>query len=121
MNSMNKISIANDFSPVPLGRFPADSTFNGTAFRENFLLPTLAKHDVTEIVFDGAEGYGSSFLEEAFGGLVRYDGFTEQDLLRRLILVSSEDPTLIDEVQQYIHEAMSAKRLHRDTRINPVG
>jgi hypothetical protein len=121
MNSMNRISIASDFSPVPLGRFHADSPFNGTAFREKCLLPALAQHELTEIVFDGAEGYGSSFLEEAFGGLVRYDGFSKDDVLRRLILVSLEDPTLIDEVRQYIHEAELVILASKKPQVGPRG
>jgi hypothetical protein len=71
MNLPHKISIADDFSTVPLGRFPDDSPFNGTTFREIWLIPALAKYQSIEVDLDRAEGYGSSFLEEAFGGLVR--------------------------------------------------
>lgn len=105
MNSLQKISIANDFSTVPLGRFPDDSAFNGTTFREKWLIPALANHAEIQVDLDGAEGYGSSFLEEAFGGLVRLHGFSAVDLLKRIQFISQEDPTLIEEIQQYIEEA----------------
>lgn len=105
MNSQHKISIARDFSAVPLGRFPDDSPYNGTTFRENLLVPALEQYKTIEIDLDGGEGYGSSFLEEAFGGLVRIHGYVPTDLMSRISLVSKEDPTLIQEIQQYIQEA----------------
>lgn len=105
MNSIYKLSIARDFSSVPLGRFPDDSDFNGTTYREKWLVPALAKHASIQVDLDGAEGYGSSFLEEAFGGLVRHHGFLPTDLLKRIQFKSLEDPTLIAEIQQYIEEA----------------
>ena len=121
MNSPHKISVAKDFSTVPLGRFPDDSTFNGTVFREEWLLPALAKHDTLQIDFDGAEGYGSSFLEEAFGGLVRLHGFNPSDLLRRISLISKEDPTLIDEIHQYIQDAARINQLASQTKNGALG
>ena len=40
---MNKvtISIANNFSAYPAGRYPADGEYNATAFRKEWLLPAL--------------------------------------------------------------------------------
>lgn len=108
MSSPHIINIAKDFSRVPLGRFRDDSPYNGTTFREDFLIPALSQHATLEINLDGTEGYGSSFLEEAFGGLVRLSGFDQQELLSRIHFVSSEDPTLIDEIREYIEEATPA-------------
>lgn len=121
MNSPYKISIATDFSPVPLGRFPNDSPSNGTDFREKWLLPALAKHNSFQVDFDGAEGYGSSFLEEAFGGLVRLHGFAPNDLLERISLISNEDPTLIDEVRQYIQDAGRGNQPATEVENSPQG
>ncbi len=109
MNSLNKISVARDFSTIPLGRFPDDSPFNGATFREEWLVPALAQHKAIEVNLDGAEGYGSSFLEEAFGGLVRLHGFNATELIGQIALVSNEDPTLIEEIRQYIREAVPAE------------
>lgn len=109
MNSPHKINIARDFSAIPLGRFPDDSPHNGTTFREDWLLPALRTHESIEIDLDGAEGYGSSFLEESFGGLVRINGYSPDELLARISLVSNEDPTLIDEIRQYIQESPRSK------------
>jgi hypothetical protein len=109
MSSLNQINIASDFSRIPLGRFPDDSPFNGTTFRENWLIPFLKKHQRIQVILDGAEGFGSSFLEEAFGGLVRVHKFSPTELLGRIDLISNEDPTLIDEIQDYIKEAAIKK------------
>ncbi len=66
------LSIAKDFSEFPAGRERKDGPYSGERFREELLVPLLRKNDnVLEIDFDGTMGFGSSFLEEAFGGLVR--------------------------------------------------
>jgi len=52
------------------------------------------------IDLDGVRGYGSSFLEEAFGGLVR-KGFS-QATIKSLLLLRSIDKSLIEEVEDYI-------------------
>ena len=88
-----KLNIAKDFSDVPIGRYPADSKFSGERFREKFLKPELEKLangeklivDITDV-----EGYGSSFLEEAFGGLVRNRYFTSNELKEKLYIQSNE-------------------------------
>ena len=121
MNSIIKIDIAKDFSPVPLGRFPDDSPHNGTTFREQLLLPALKKASHVQVIFDGAEGFGSSFLEEAFGGLIRQEGWREADLLRQLDLISAEDPTLIDEIFTYLHEAETLLYGNVDSENRPKG
>ena len=79
------INIGKDFSDVPMGRFVGDSDFSGEKFRDEILAPALAdKDNVVEVNIDETEGYGSSFLEEAFGGLVRKKAFKVDDLHQRL-------------------------------------
>lgn len=86
---INQINIGRDFSDVPMGRYhPADGNFSGQRFREEFLVPALQDgNNVVEVTIDDTEGFGSSFLEEAFGGLVRKHGFTIQDLEKRLKII----------------------------------
>jgi hypothetical protein len=98
------INVARDFSRYPAGRYLEDGPHSGQAFRENHLRPVL-NSDAEKIVveLDGARGYGSSFLEEAFGGLVR-SGFEASDLLKRLDLKSS-DASLVEEIKNYIQES----------------
>lgn len=112
MNSICRISVAKDFSSTPIGRYyPDDGPFCGQAFREQHLLPLLKSHERVQVDLDGTEGYGSSFLEEAFGGLVRVHGLSAAEVRRRIDFLSSEDPTLIDEITEYIDEAVPVNRL----------
>ncbi|WP_081259249.1 STAS-like domain-containing protein [Burkholderia territorii] len=99
---MTKINVARDFTRWPAGRYRADGPYSGEVFRDEVLVPALARAEVVEVELDGTRGYGSSFLEEAFGGLVRLGRFTSEQLLQRIRLTSKEDPTLSKEIQYYI-------------------
>jgi len=66
----------------------------------------LLNNQRTVIIFDGARGYGSSFLEEAFGGLVRL-GFNKAKILETFEFVSDNDPALVSELIDYIDDAES--------------
>jgi len=85
-----KISIADDFSDTPWGRVPSDSDFCGENFRENYLVPALKKGPTT-VSLDRVEGLGSSFLEEAFGGLVRKGYFSATELETILTIETTEE------------------------------
>lgn len=65
------LKVVTDFHPYPAGRYPEDGPGNGTTFRDKFLMPAIQRGARVIIDLDGAPGYPSSFLEEAFGGLVR--------------------------------------------------
>lgn len=97
------INIATDFSRYPAGRHLDDGPFSGERFRKDFLLPILKTGQRAKIKFDGARGYGSSFLEEAFGGLVR-EGFPPQKILDTFDLDCS-DESIVEEVKEYIVDA----------------
>jgi hypothetical protein len=99
---MKVIHIAREFSPYPVGRFYEDGPDSGQRFRETFLEPPLAAGDSIQVDLSGTEGYGSSFLDEAFGGVVRKFKFTLDDVKKRLILVADADP--VD--QSYLHETL---------------
>lgn len=103
--SMTQINVSKDFSEYPAGRYRDDGDFSGEVFREDLLLPKLINFDVVEINLDGSMGYGSSFLEEAFGGLVRLGKFTRDSLHQKLKFKYKEDPIVIDEIWQYIDSA----------------
>ena len=98
------ISIPKDFSRFPSGRTPADSKYSGEAFRDKHLYPQLNEGKRIVVELDGAVGYGSSFLEEAFGGLVRVCGFTAEFLAEKLSL-KTYDQILSDEIWSYIQAA----------------
>lgn len=84
-----KVSIA-DFSETPYGRTEKDGPHHGTKFRREHLVPALRQYEIVEVDLDGTEGYGSSFLEEAFGGLIS-EGFSKSDLKNRL-QIKTTDP-----------------------------
>jgi hypothetical protein len=104
------INVAEQYSAEPAGRYPEDGNFNGQRFREELLLPILAQRYHVVVDFDGTEGYGSSFLDEAFGGLVRQGHFSEAALRELLEVRSGEDPTVVDEVWSYIDDAEKSLR-----------
>lgn len=106
MNKLDKpISIAKDFARSTGGRVPEEGPNSGQEFRDNILVPALKKFAGEIVVdLDGTDGYGSSFLEEAFGGLVRL-GFNAKELQDRFIFISNDDPTYEEEIRQYINEA----------------
>lgn len=78
------IKIAADFSRTPAGRFPEDGAYCGENFREEHLVPALKIYDTVVVLLDGTRGYGSSFLDEAFAGLIRKSGFRKKDIESRL-------------------------------------
>lgn len=94
------INVARDFSRYPAGRYVDDGPYSGAAFRDGILIPALKAGELIAVELDGVRGYGSSFLEEAFGGLVR-NGFSS-DQIRQLVTLKSADRSLVEEIEDYI-------------------
>lgn len=109
------INIAKDFSDDPGGRYIRKGPFSGELFREMYLVPAIkAKYKQIEVILDGTFGYMNSFLEESFGGLARpYKGneteslepreaYDSSALLKLFSIISEEQPSKIEEVQEHI-------------------
>lgn len=98
--------ITEQFTNKPGGRYKSDGPLSGEEFRENELKRLIAENDGKKIMldFDGGYGYGNSFLEESFGGLVR-EGISKEKILATFDFKSDEEPSLINKVQRYINEA----------------
>lgn len=97
---MFTINVVKDFNKRPYGRYPDDGEGCGELFRKNKLAPALREHDQVHVVLDGYNRYGRSFLDEAFGGLIREEKFKWADLKERLTYTHSKVKTielLIDE------------------------
>ena len=113
---MEQLIVAKEFSVTPGVRYPDEGPFSGQEFRKKFLLPKLKKAidaGVNLLIdFDGSAGYGSSFLEESFGGLIREEGMSYETINKILEFKSDEDPSIIDEVKQYMREAHDYKQTH---------
>ncbi|WP_119258904.1 STAS-like domain-containing protein [Shinella zoogloeoides] len=85
---MRTISIADDFTKYPGGRYRKHGKGSGEEFRDDYLVPAIKNEEQLIIVLDGTAGYSSSFLEEAFGGLIRR-GF-QREKLRQLLRFKAE-------------------------------
>jgi hypothetical protein len=102
-----KIKIATDFAEKVGHRFRSTGGKSGEEFRQD-LLENLMKDETVskiEIDMDDTWGYPSSFLEEAFGGLVRIFGI---DLVRKKIeIISTQDESLYERILKYVNNAVS--------------
>jgi hypothetical protein len=104
---MRVISIAKDFADTPGPRAREEGDFSGDAFLEDVLRPAFvqAKKDsgTLTIDLDGTEGYATSFLESAFGGLARE--FDATEILSVITFKSDDEPFLVNEIKGYIADA----------------
>ena len=104
--SSKVISIAQDFSPSPAGRYVSDGPFPGEKFLIELLLPAMQQYSEVTVNLDGTSGMGSSFLEEAFGGLVRR-GFSREQLRQKLHIQTSRE-SYEHRIWNYIERAASS-------------
>lgn len=108
-----ELKVARDFSTVPGARYPDEGDFSGQEFRNNVLIPKIleakAKQVHLIIDLDGTAGYGTSFLEEAFGGLIRVDNYSYKELMDLIEFISEEDSEYINEIEGYMRDADNSK------------
>jgi len=100
--------IAIQFSRTPSARNELEGKNPGVKLRQ--IITPLIRECIRNkqkffVDFDGAAGYGTSFLEEVFGGLIRVEHFKYSDLKNTLRFISKEEPDLIDECWEYIDDA----------------
>lgn len=95
------IDVAKQFAVLPGGR---KGDRGGEKFRRDLLVPALEKSECVEVDLDGTLGLGSSFLDEAFGGLVREHGYTAAQLKKRLKIKFSI-VSYVDDCWGYINKA----------------
>lgn len=105
------INVAQDFSKTPGGRKKSEGRFSGEEFREKILYPQFlkAKNENKRLVvnLDGGYGYATSFLEEAFGGLVRE---TNDPDVQNIEIISEEEEGLIGRIKEYISAALKDRK-----------
>lgn len=103
-----KYKVSEQFSKTPSARTEKEGKHPGVNLR-SALAPLIKKciEDAEELTIelDGTHGYGTSFLEEVFGGLIREEHFRYEDLKNTLNFISEEEPELIDEIWQDIEDA----------------
>lgn len=102
---MNTINFAKDFTKTPGGRFKDGGPWSAQEFREKHMEPIFedpSNADPIAIDLDGAFGYATSFLEEAFGGVVRKYGYA--NVAPRLQFKCDDEPRLIGRIERYMWE-----------------
>lgn len=109
MNNTVILVVAKEFSPTPGFRTKEEGPFPAVDFRDKLLYPRLKdaieNNDSLIVDLDGAAGYGTSFLEEAFGGLIRECKLSYEDIMAHLQLKSEDDPSYIEEINGYLSDA----------------
>ncbi len=99
------IDVARDFSPTPGGRYERESKWSGEEFRIRLLEPALRAGKRIVVDLDGAVGFTTSFLEEAFGGLVRTFG---KEVIPRVTITANVRPARRRKAIEYIERAIGA-------------
>ncbi|SFJ86875.1 protein of unknown function [Candidatus Pantoea symbiotica] len=108
---MNKVIKVSEKFPYPGPRFIKLGPQSGEAFKM-YLYKQLKdiygetfndnlNYKVT-INLDQTIGYGSSFLEEGFGGLIRMG--VPFNIVNNIHIISNEEPELIGEIKEYIED-----------------
>lgn len=102
MENKEFLTIAvTDFSVSPGPRYCNQGEDSGELFYHKILNPSFTQaineDKILEIILDGADGYASSFLDEAFGNLV-YD-FGQDVVIPRISIISKE-PEWIDMIKK---------------------
>ena len=96
-------NIGKEYNAMPSGRKYGDGLYSGERFRLEYLLPMLQHSNGRRVILhmDDAIGYPSSWLDEVFGGLVRYHGYSK-DTLKTKIGIHTFDQALYEEIWGYI-------------------
>lgn len=104
-----KIKIARNFSFSPGPRYIDEGKNSGEKFRKDILYPKFKEAIETKskiiVDLDGTDGYGTSFLEEAFGGLIRINKLNYKEIINYLTIISEEEDYLKDDIYEYLKDA----------------
>ena len=107
-----RIEIAKEYTKTPGPRYISEGPFSGEDFRNIILCPRIREaienNEKLIIVLDGTHGYGTSFLEEAFGGLIREDHIPYEKIVAIIEIISDEEEYLVDDIMQYLNDAADA-------------
>jgi hypothetical protein len=110
-------SIAKNFSRTPGPRYVKEGPYSGELFRRDFFLPVLIKaiESNSNIVadLDGTHGYGTSFLEETFGGLIRINKIDYDTIIKHIKFKSIEEEYLIEDIMEYLKQAQAEEECEK--------
>lgn len=99
-----------DFSRTPGARYRHLGKASGEEFRDDILIPAIEKDSNLIVNLDGVRGYGSSFLDEAFAGLVRLKKFDISVILGLVERIESNNSEWKNEIKTYVNEAIAAEK-----------
>ncbi|WMN11923.1 STAS-like domain-containing protein [Marivirga salinae] len=107
--SKKKLKIAQDYTTTPGPRYIKEGSWSGEKLRNEIVFPqvseSIKKNEKIEIDLDGTAGYGTSFLEEVFGGLIRENKLDYDELVEFIEIKSDEEPYLIEDIFEYLKDA----------------
>ncbi|MGM9508576.1 STAS-like domain-containing protein [Larkinella sp. GY13] len=105
------VNIAKEFTKTPGPRYIWEGEFSGELFRQKILTDkfhqAVDQNSTLVVQLDGTAGYGTSFLEEVFGGLAREEGIKK--VQKYLEVISNDEPYLKDDILEYVREAEKKK------------
>lgn len=108
-----EINVVKEYTDKPGARYESQGSNSGEKFRDTILYPkfleAIAKNERLIVNLDGGYGYGSSFLEETFGGLVRKLKKEKNENYKKvaeIIIISNDNKTWIEKIKKYIKEAI---------------
>jgi hypothetical protein len=103
------VKIARDFSRTPGPRYIKEGKWSGELFRTqqffNIFNDAINNNKKVTVDLDGTLGYGTSFLEEIFGGLIREHHLDYNQILNHLEIISNEEPYLTNDILAYLKDA----------------
>jgi hypothetical protein len=98
---VKRINFANDFTDTPGGRLKIHGPFSGEEFREDHLKKALAEYDEVILDLNGAFGFPASFIDEAFGILVKDLGL--EHVRSKLKIILDDDSVARREIDECMH------------------
>ena len=106
-HGMNDIlSIPLEFSRIPGPRTRTEGPRSAEEFNEDIFFErvqnAINKKLKITVILDGSHGYGTSFLEQVFGGAARM--FGSNTILQLLEIVTEEEPYLKEDIISYIKD-----------------
>lgn len=104
---MIKVRVA-EFTRTPGPRYKSEGSHSAEEFREKVLEPAFMQATLrgqpVSVDLDGTMGFGSGFLEEISGGMVRK--FGAKSVHQFLFFSCLEEPYILDEIKRYVDESL---------------
>ena len=107
------LKLVDEYTDQPGARYEYQGPYSGERFRDEILynkfIEALEKNESLVVDLDGGYGYGPSFLEESFGGLVRKLKEEKSDnykKVKNIKIISNDNEKWIGKIDEYIQKAI---------------